>query len=361
MKIYNCHMHIFTIQAVPVGFVPVVTRLAQTRAGNWTIEKLLKMAIPYSSLDSLHRFAQFVEIGGEKTQESIFQEVRRFYPEGTAFVALTMDMAYMNAGAVPQSYIMQLDEVANIKRAYGDRILPFICVDARREGILEIVKHYIEERGFHGIKLYPPLGFFPYDSRLDPVWEYAQSKQIPVVTHLSKGGVHYRGKIRQSMMQGCELSAEILDKLDKPYHAFSHPANYRILAERFPNLKISFGHCGGDKEWASLLLNPPIRTLDKPKNPENWLAYALDLVSEHKQFYADISYTLNDKRFFSLLKVVLQDAKIRKKILFGSDYYMVRMDTSEKTFSIDLRAFLGESDFKQIAETNPKQFLRRKL
>ncbi len=36
---------------------------------------------------------------------------------------------------------------------------------------------------------------------------------------------------------------------------------------------------------------------------------------------------------------------------------MVQMATSEKKFSLDLRAHLGEDDYRQIAEINPKVFL----
>ena len=36
---------------------------------------------------------------------------------------------------------------------------------------------------------------------------------------------------------------------------------------------------------------------------------------------------------------------------------MVKMAASEKNFSLDLRGYLGEDDYRQIAETNPKAFL----
>lgn len=58
-----------------------------------------------------------------------------------------------------------------------------------------------------------------------------------------------------------------------------------------------------------------------------------------------------------LLKVILQDEKVRPKILYGSDFYMVELDIPERAFSINLRAYLDEKDYQQIAEINPEAFL----
>jgi hypothetical protein len=54
---------------------------------------------------------------------------------------------------------------------------------------------------------------------------------------------------------------------------------------------------------------------------------------------------------------LLQDVGVREKTLFGSDFYMVQQDVSERAFSLNIRAALGEADFKLIAEDNPKRFL----
>jgi uncharacterized protein len=44
-------------------------------------------------------------------------------------------------------------------------------------------------------------------------------------------------------------------------------------------------------------------------------------------------------------------------VLFGTDYYMVEQETSERAFGLNLRGELGEVLWKQIAEDNPKNFL----
>jgi hypothetical protein len=39
---------------------------------------------------------------------------------------------------------------------------------------MDLVKKHIEERGFQGIKVYPPVGFYPFDKNLHPILEYAE-------------------------------------------------------------------------------------------------------------------------------------------------------------------------------------------
>jgi hypothetical protein len=74
-----------------------------------------------------------------------------------------------------------------------------------------------------------------------------------------------------------------------------------------------------------------------------------------------VSYTLYNKELLPLLKSTLQDPYLRKKILFGSDFYMVEQEESEREFFINLKAELGQSDFKVIAEENPNTFLFNKI
>lgn len=87
----------------------------------------------------------------------------------------------------------QLDEVARIVASpeWKERIFPFICVDPRRPDIAEIVKDYIENKGFCGVKLYPALGYYPQDERLDELWDWIEQKKIPVMVHCSKDGAVY--------------------------------------------------------------------------------------------------------------------------------------------------------------------------
>ena len=64
---------------------------------------------------------------------------------------------------------------------------------------------------------------------------------------------------------------------------------------------------------------------------------------------------------FSLLGLLLEDEMLRSKILYGSDFYMVEQQTGERQFLTNVRGFIGEENFKQIAEINPEIFLNGSL
>jgi predicted TIM-barrel fold metal-dependent hydrolase len=86
---------------------------------------------------------------------------------------------------------------------------------------------------------------------------------------------------------------------------------------------------------------------------------------KYPNLYTDISYTVFTPKVQGLyvdlvdyLKVLLVHPLVRKRVLFGSDYYMVeRESVSEKEVSLLLRSRLGEDLYKQIAHTNPREFL----
>jgi hypothetical protein len=48
---------------------------------------------------------------------------------------------------------------------------------------------------------------------------------------------------------------------------------------------------------------------------------------------------------------------VRSHVLFGSDFYMTETKCDERRFSIELRAFLGEEYFNDIANINPRIFM----
>ena len=91
----------------------------------------------------------------------------------------------------------------------------------------------------------------------------------------------------------------------------------------------------------------------------SWFSVILDLMREHENIYADISSTLyQGSGRIDLLKLILQDKKIRERVLFGSDYYMMeRVKPLERKRSIEIRSQLGAELFEQIAFKNPERYL----
>lgn len=342
MQIHNCHMHIFTVDHVPENFLPLgLAKWMKLPYLKIPLRYLLVNLNPFSNRDIFERYANFIRISTNKTQQQVFEVVRAYYPLDTKFVVLPMDMEYMDAGKVPKDIIAQHDELAQLVQTYPNQIIPFVAVDPRRPNILNLLRSWIEEKGFKGIKLYPPLGYMPTDPVLMQVYEYAQANNLPVMTHCSRGGV------RNKKLSASQASS------------FSDPNNYLPILKRFPNLKICMGHCGGDQDWNQYLDQPWDGSL--PSSQMSWLSKILDIMrsGDYPNFFADISYTIfHIEENAQILKVLLQDPLVKSQILFGSDFYMVEQEKfPERRLTMTLRANLGEDLFTQIAETNPKRYL----
>jgi predicted TIM-barrel fold metal-dependent hydrolase len=272
----------------------------------------------------------------------------------------------MEAGRPERDYLSQLDELTQLKQVYGEQIIPFMAIDPRRPDLLDLARKYVD-LGVGGFKLYPPLGYYPFDERLDEIYDFACQQGLPIITHCSPGGIYWRGKIRPEMRVHPKTGENLTGRNNAEFaRHFSHPSNYRYVLQKFPNLKICLGHFGGEEEWDKYLSNhwphsevQRRRIGQRPQKDLSWLDTIIALMEEYPSLYADISYTAHNRTFLPLIKVLVNTPKLRKKILYGSDCYMVQLDKSEKAFSVHVRAFLGEKDYRQIAETNPRAFLAR--
>jgi predicted TIM-barrel fold metal-dependent hydrolase len=307
----------------------------------------------------LGRYAQIVETSYKKTQREVFEIVRGFYPERTRFVVLPMDMSRMNAGGVEIGIDEQHREVAKLRDEHPDLVVPFAAVDPRHDGIVEKTIALIDERGFRGLKLYPPTGYHPFDRRLWPLYDYAEAHDVPVLTHCSRpASVQYRGEPTREMrvdpVTGDVLQLGRYELLER----FTDPDAYVPLLRAHPKLRVCLAHFGGQDDWK--------RYLDRPWHSgtgqeKSWLAKILDMIrsGDYPGLWTDISYTLYaDDEHVYLLEVLLSDPKVSERVLFGSDFYVVEnAELEERRRSVRIRAVLGEQLFTQIAVTNPKVFL----
>jgi uncharacterized protein len=351
---YNCHIHTFKEEDICRGFLPFnLVSILDSKVGYFIAKNILHYLNPFCDKDLFDRYLKFITVGKLKSQKEIFEGCRKFYPSGTKFIVLSMDMAYMGAGKVPRKYEEQLKELYELKKDFPDNIIPFVHADPRRPGITDLVIKCVEDWGFRGIKIYPNLGYFPYDDNLDSIYQYAIDKNIPVIAHASPyNPVHYKGSLKNLKILLAKAKTPLYNNSNnkkKLCSNFSHPENYRLVFEKFPDLKLGLAHFGSSYFWN--------KYLDEPDEKDNWFSIIKELLVLYPNLYSDISFTLYNKEYFSLLKVLLTDSAFRQKILFGSDYYMNYTETSERRFSLDLRAFLGEDNFMTIARENIENFL----
>ena len=427
-------------------------------------------------------FMRYLNIGRfafHKSQGTILSQLKFQYPVNTKIVVLPMDMEFMNGGKPPERYREQMKKLAALKSKpeNHDILLPFICgdpnriVDLSKEGrtvaedkiyfayraddgkvILEdcFMRDYLEEKKFSGIKIYPALGYYPFDSRLLALWKYAADKGIPIITHCVKGPMYFRGKKKpewnrhpffEQAIGKIEPDKSDGDNTADPKKAvsnetlyealalpqtknqvfsanFTHPLNFICLLEEtllrkvvanaianskdqrlikvfgytddktplkydLSHLKFCLGHYGGGDEWAryfekdryssSNLFTHTSTGLDFLKDKEgnlkrgkieqiwnftDWYSIISSMMLQHPNVYADISYILHaDQDILPLLKQTLRHPGLKDKVLFGTDFYVVRNHKSDKEMLADMMAGLDEEEFDQIARKNPKVFL----
>lgn len=472
-SIFNCHTHIFTIDHVPDKFgktlLPfpnlITIRLVKYYFENYTIRgskrfktsvyKIRKLYYNFTSFlkDTvilwwlyliclrivkwlLNKIVKFINLDRffttefkallnrfytmgrysihYKTQGSIYNFLKKNYPEQTRFIVLTMDMEYMAAGKPKISFLEQLDEVIALKKKKQD-LYPFIFVDPRRieatssanslKNYSSFCKSVLSKGLFSGIKIYPALGYYPFDSNLIEMYEFAVKNNIPVMTHCVRGIVFYRGSKKEEWGKHPILKYNKgnnnLQNIPLPQKSnidftanFTHPLNYHCLLDKqllnsylkengidrevdLSKLKICLAHFGGIAEWEKYKQdawnnynnNIPPYLKSQRKNTlthgskrtvwwnASWLSVIYDLILTYENVYADVSFILYEEEMFPTLKYLLLNPKIKRRLLFGTDFYVVSQKGVDKVLYHKLRSYLGEEDFMQIAHTNAREYL----
>ncbi len=428
---------LFTTIAIPYGRKIVLMILKNSR-------KLSLLFVNQSQLNFISRYISIGRFAYYKEQAAIFNRLDKQYPHDTEFVILPMDMEFMDAGKIkPEAgYEVQMEKLKKLKKKHPSKIHPFVFVDPRRQNVgykdffryknsngkvvLEdcFIKEYIEKEKFAGFKIYPALGYFPFDEKLLPIWKYAAENNLPIMTHCIRGTIFYRGNKKRewyyhpiikdskkpneymllSSRANIEFSVDfthplnylcLLDpyllkewikKCNKPelYDLFGYDAKTDTLASDLSNLKICFGHYGGDDEWKKFLEsdrdNYSHKMLDQSKgieflNPDNlaqshgglmdiwrnadWFTIISSMMMQYPNVYSDLSYIIHNQEIFPLLKQTINNPQLKDRILFGTDFYVVRNHNSEKDLLATTMANLSTEEFDQIARENPISFLNR--
>jgi uncharacterized protein len=253
---------------------------------------------------------------------------------------------------------------------------------------------------FAGIKLYPALGFFPFDSRLNELYEYAQANRIPVMAHCTRVGSQYIGSNIQALVpvniSGIYPSAtdnralvaqnniqarintyyknnwilnNRLGNNDRACDLFGHPENYEVLLCNYPDLKICLAHMGGSNE---IYCDKPEDELKEiwQVDPVKWFERIKAMMVQYPNLYTDISYTLSsfvdkdfnpDANFLGPLNAFLtakdnNGNELHHRVLFGTDFFMTEQEMRESELYNVARIHLSQY-WTAFTETNPVRYL----
>jgi predicted TIM-barrel fold metal-dependent hydrolase len=428
----NIHTHVFNSSCAPDNFLRIlpmnvirripgtVKTLLDSKVGRILVHTIAKTISGRASnkRKEFDKYIAFLDVGLQNSQMDIF---RMAFDHGQQFdpsiriIGLTMNMDYMDSrpSENQKPFETQLEQVKDIKRFYPRNFFPFLGIDPRHKGGVNMVnwaKDYFEKgvtdaQGvvfpyFCGIKLYPALGFFPFDPRLKELYSYAEQNEIPVMTHTTRVGSQYIGAQIESLipkapdMLGADLNANtaaakdsIIKRIATFYNngwvknskigdndfacdLFGHPENYILLLENFPKLKICLAHMGGSNE---ILTNPSDSDVQKVRKVDSpaWFDRIQSMMIEYPNLYTDISYTLssfgNEKEQEVLDRVIKllgmndkQGQPLAKRVLFGTDFFMTEQEARETELYSVAKEKLAPW-FDLISRDNPQDFIRQPL
>ena len=195
--------------------------------------------------------------------------------------------------------------VAEYVASHSEKLIGYLSLDPTQDGWETEMRTGHEELGLRGIKLMPMYaGFQPDDERLDALWKYATTHQLPVLLHTGT-----------TFVSQAPLDCTLPRHLDR-------------VAIRFPEVKIIAAHLGHPYEGECVAV-----------------------IRKHPHVYADIS-ALHYRPFQLYNSLILvQEYGVWDKLLFGSDYPFTTVDASIN----GLRALNHQLDGTALPRLNTDQ------
>lgn len=434
MQFYNQHSHIFTQDDTPKGFLKLylgdfwgrylekpIKALASSETGIGVFTQAIKV-LSFLRLTNagVQRYVDFLKVGGMATQLDVLLQLAGEHNQDPdmKFVALTLNMEHLGISGPGNdpTYGTQLLRSVEAKKAFGDKLLLFYCIDPRaaKNGatLLEQVKKAfntpIYPKNPHegvfpytGLKLYPATGFFVYDERLKETFDWAYENEIPLLTHCNfMGGIFNNSETEiQSAyytlngfdpvweQPGIGANANQYkfqkgkkDQNQKSCSYFLEPASYIPVLDYYKNkgiadgsgkgLKMCFAHFGGYEQMKN---DPEIIGIGAAtmvnKGGGNWTEQIRFILKNYPGTTADISYTvskgLKDRSIFDIFLAEARNPVYGNRILYGTDYYMTEKEGSQNAYYSAFREFAvrnkglqpGKNLWQEIAGSNTEAWL----
>lgn len=174
------------------------------------------------------------------------------------------------------------DYVANYVAQDPEHLTGFLAIDPTKAGWEEEMRRGHEQLGLRGVKLLPMYaGFGVDDERLEPLWDYAEEKRLPVLLHT---GTTF---VRQAPLK------------------FTLPRLIDPVATRHPDIRFVLAHLSHPYEGECVVT-----------------------IRKHPNVYADISALhYRPWQLYNSLMLV-QEYGVWNKLLFGSDYPFTTVNDS---------------------------------
>ncbi len=230
---------------------------------------------PEAFSDDFIRQASAAKAGATVDLTIRLEDYRRAAPSGTRTVVF-------GGKARLSGLWVEDDFVADYVAQDSQQLAGFLSLDPTQAGWQDEMRRGHEELGLCGVKLLPMYaGFGVDDQRLEPLWDYAEERALPVLLHT---GTTF---VRQAPLE-CTL-----------------PRLIDPVATRHPEIRFVLAH------------------LSHPYEGE-----CVATIRKHPNVYADISALhYRPWQLYNSLMLV-QEYGVWNKLLFGSDYPFTTVDAS---------------------------------
>jgi predicted TIM-barrel fold metal-dependent hydrolase len=198
----------------------------------------------------------------------------------------------VDAEAATGQTALSNEEIADLAAQHPDVLIPFGSIDpARGVAGIRTARRLVESHGVRGFKFHPSLqDFLPNDRAVYPLYEELEGLGVPALFHTGQTGI------------GAGLPGGRGIKL-----RYSDPMLLDDVAADFPGLTIIMAH---------------------PSVP--WQDAAISIATHKANVYIDLSGW--SPKYFPPQLVRAANTLLKAKVLFGSDYPLLRPDRWVRDF-----------------------------
>ncbi len=285
---------------------------------------------------------EWLRIGFMNSIDAVTDDLITQMDDDDVAVVLPMDILDRNAGKKERGlFPTQLDDTKRQALRYPGRILPFAKVNPARTDSYEIFRDSVESGACVGLKLYPSLGYSiqgdNMNNTMNAVLDLCNELEVPVLLHCNDAG------FRKSPIDA----------------QFCNPGHWLPVLDKHANLKVCFGHFGGQSQNGKAVWTAPSLPDD------SWASAILDMMERYPgRVYADVSYHSEQHKnsaaaenYRKNLLAVLSDDRYRRQVLWGTDYHLLRMDATDTDYTREFLDLVGEELFTMISQHNPAGYL----
>ena len=224
---------------------------------------------------------------GEPYHPTVPQIAEDYRSKNMAAVVFTVDSELTTGHPA-----LSNEEIAESAAQHPDVLVPFGSIDpARGTAGIRAARRLVEQHGIRGFKFHPSIqAFEPDDRRHYPLWAELESLGVPALFHTGQTGI------------GSGLPGGRGIKL-----RYSDPMLLDDVAADFPGLTIIMAH---------------------PSVP--WQDAAIAVAQHKANVYIDLSGW--SPRYFPPQLVRAANTFLREKVLFGSDYPLIRPERWVRDF-----------------------------